>query len=40
METLIKLQSTSGPLRNDRGVKKGFVLKQKLLGVLNTSLKK
>lgn len=40
METSIKLQSTSGPLRNDRGMKKGFVLKQKLLGVLNTSLKK
>lgn len=40
METSIKLQSTSEPLKSDRGTKRGFVLKQKHLGVLNTFSKK
>lgn len=39
METSIRLQSTSEPWKNGRGTKRDFVLKQKHLGVLNTSLK-
>lgn len=39
METSIRLRSTSAPWKNGRGMKRDFVLKQKHLGVLNTSLK-